>query len=202
MGFFKKTRSGSRSGPGFIKKTQNPTWIRPSYHGITKKPPYIYIAKQNINPNSLISQLTPPASSPSLPHFCSNLFSPHPRPSLPYTAHGLTPHVATLRLTASHLMLRLTHGRRPPHGFTLTHPHGLTLTLQAQPIAPDPSKPSRCFSLLVDCKTHLVICVNQNSDGSIQPSLSCARRRGAYVARRHRRDDDGIRYERIKIGIY
>ena len=149
------------------------------------------MAKQNINPNSLISQLMPPASSPSLPHFCSNLFSPHPRPSLPYTAHGLTPHVAKLRLTASHLTLRLTlrltHGCRPPHGLTLTHPHGLTLTLQAQPIAPDPSKPSKCFSLLVDCKTHLVICVNQNSDvflrRYIQPSLSYARRRGAYVAR-------------------
>ena len=187
----KKNQSGSGSGPGFIKKNPKPdskpdpdkTRLRPGYHKITKKPPYIYIAKQNINPNSLISQLTPPASSPSLPHFCSNLFSPHPRPSLPYTARSQAPsHGLTLRLT-----LRLTHGCRPPHGLTLTHPHGLTLTLQAQPIAPDPSKPSRCFSLLVDCKTHLVIYVNQNSDvflrRSMQPSLSCARRRGAYVAR-------------------
>ena len=97
----KKTRSGSGSGSGFIKKIRNPTRIRPDYHKITKKPP-IYIAI-NINPNSLIFQLTPPASSPSLPHFCSHLLSPHPRPSLPHTTHGLTPHAVTLRLTASHL---------------------------------------------------------------------------------------------------
>ena len=50
-GFLKKTRSGSGSGLGFIKKTQNPTRnltrLRPDYiiYKITKLPSYIYKVK-------------------------------------------------------------------------------------------------------------------------------------------------------------
>ena len=101
---------------------------------LLKKPSiyiYIYIAI-NTNPNSLIFQLTPPASSPLLRHFSSQLLRPHPRPSLPHIAHGLTPHVVTLRFTASHLMQsRSSHPPTwcLPHGLTLTHPHSLILTL-------------------------------------------------------------------------
>ena len=98
---------------------------------LLKNPIYIAI---NTNPNSFIFQLTPPASSPLLPHFSSQLLRPHPRPSLPHTAHGLTPHVVTLCLTASHLMQ--SRSSHPPiwclpHGLILTHPHSLILTLQA-----------------------------------------------------------------------
>ena len=117
MGFKKKPEASL----SFIKKTRNPTWIRPDYHEITKKAHiYIYIAI-NTNPNSLIFQLMTPASSPSLPHFSSHLLSPHPRPSLPHTAHGLTPHAVTLLSPSYMVPPSWTHSHPPsqPHSHSL-----------------------------------------------------------------------------------
>ena len=78
FGFYKK--SGSKPDPN---PEPDPARLFLNY----KKPP-IYITV-NTNPNSLIFQLMPPGSSPSLPHFSSCLLNPHP--------HYLTQH------TASHL---------------------------------------------------------------------------------------------------
>ena len=183
----KKNRSGSRSSPGFIKKTRNTTQIRPDYHEITKKPPlyiYIYIAI-NTNPNSLIFQVMPPASSPSLPHFSSHLLSPHPYPSLPHTAHGLTPHVVTLRLTilspTRMVVTPLTDSLSP----TLTASLLLSRHNRSHQILQSPANVFPCWLSV------RLICVNQNNDvflrRSMQPSLSYTRCRGAYVAQRHRR---------------
>ena len=66
MGFKKKTQSGSGSGSGFIKKTQNPTQITPGYiYIITKLPSHIYIVK---NPKLFYS--SPRFNS----HLCLSLF--------------------------------------------------------------------------------------------------------------------------------
>ena len=182
----KKNRNGSRSGPGFIKKTRNPTQIRPDYHEITKKPPHIYIyIAINTNPNSLIFQVTPPASSPSLPHFSSHLLSPHPCPSLPHTAHGLTPHVVMLRLTilspTRMVVTPLTDSLSP----TLTASLSLSRHNWSHQILQSPVNVFPCWLSV------RLICVNQNSDvflrRSIQPSLSYTHCHGAYVAQRHRR---------------
>ena len=181
MGFKKKPEASL----SFIKKTRNPTWIRPDYHEITKKAHiyiYIYIAI-NTNPNSLIFQLMTPASSPSLPHFSSHLLSPHPRPSLPHTAHGLTPHAVTLSLTllspTRMVVAPLTDSLSP----TLTASLSLSKHNQLHQILQIPVDVSPCWLSV------RLICVNQNNDvflrRSMQPSLSCTHRRGTYVARRH-----------------
>ena len=186
----KKNRSGSRSGLGFIKKTRNPTQIRPDYHEITKKPPHIYIyiyiyIAINTNPNSLIFQVTPPASSPSLPHFSSHLFSPYPCPSLPHTAHSLTPHVVMLRLTilspTRMIVIPLTDSLSP----TLTASLSLSRHSRSHQILQSPVNVFPCWLSV------RLICVNQNSDvflrRSMQPSLNYTRCHDAYVAQRHRR---------------
>ena len=86
-GFLKKTRSGSGSGLGFIKKTQNPTRnltrLRPDYiiYKITKLPSYIYKVK-TLN-FQFLSSFQP------LKSHASHLFS------------SLTPCLSSLHLSAS-----------------------------------------------------------------------------------------------------
>ena len=180
---FKEKKKSKRVwvGSGFYQKNPKPD---PITMKLLKKPPYIYIAI-NTNPNSLIFQVMPPASSPSLPHFSSHLLSPHPYPSLPHTAHGLTPHVVTLRLTilspTRMVVTPLTDSLSP----TLTASLLLSRHNRSHQILQSPANVFPCWLSV------RLICVNQNSDvflrRSIQPSLSYTHCHGAYVAQRHRR---------------